>query len=367
MSMLTSMSRLRLLLGGGLAIILLLGVILFAHGSGANGASGGLCGGTSASSPAMTQGAFTEYALPHANSGLMSSALDAQGNLWFGEMAGNRLGRLDPATQTITEWTPPHGRYGLMGMVVDAHNTVWYAEVERDYVGSFNVATCKFQMYPTTGAHGQHGGPTGLALAPDGKLWFALQTDNEIGVLDPASGHIQTYAVPGSSAGAPAVPYDVTVDHTGIVWFTELLGNSIDRLDPATGAIQRLPLPTPQSEPNTITTAPDGTIWFTEMSRAVLGRIDPQSNALSEYPAPATWGHPAQLYDVVIAPHGTVWLTSSGANSLLRFDMGTHLWTAASLPTPHSVPFGASLAADGAVWFTEGALGANRVGVYRGG
>src|SRR6266567_4010312 len=51
---------------------------------------------------------------------LMQVAVDAQGNVWVGEMHANRLGRLNAQTGAVSSWTPPGAQYGIMTTIVDA-------------------------------------------------------------------------------------------------------------------------------------------------------------------------------------------------------------------------------------------------------
>ncbi len=75
---------------------------------------------TTTITPGVT-GSFTEYAMPHLHSDLMSVAAAGDGSTWFGEMGNNALGHLIPATNaaaaTLTEYTPPNGQNGIMGIL----------------------------------------------------------------------------------------------------------------------------------------------------------------------------------------------------------------------------------------------------------
>jgi virginiamycin B lyase len=346
------------------ALLIIIGVITV--GQNKQQAATANCAATSATVAPQTHGAFTEYLAPHPQSALMFPAIDAQGNIWFGEMGGNRLGRLDPATQTITEWTPPQGQSGIMGIQVDKQGNVWYAELNASHIGRFNPSTCQFQIYPLAPVGGRAAAPNYLAIAPNGMIFFTQEGNDRVGSLNPATGAITEYPIGPQDPAHPVVPYGIAIAPDGTIWLSELLGAHIDRLNPQTGAIQRLPL-TNVSEPlaNTIAVGPDGMVWFTELSAGVLGRIDPTTNQIVYIAAPTTYGNPAQLYDVAVDSTGAIWLTSSGSNALFRFDPVAETWSAVQLPQPASVPYGLVFGAHGAVWFTEGALDANRVGVYQ--
>ncbi len=43
------------------------------------------------------------------NAGLMQPAVDAQGNVWVGEMYANHFARFDSQSEAVTTWVAPHG------------------------------------------------------------------------------------------------------------------------------------------------------------------------------------------------------------------------------------------------------------------
>src|ERR1043166_4890928 len=62
-----------------------------------------------AASPSTAQTSISEFPLPHANSSPQGIAAGPDGNVWFTEFDGNRIGRITPAG-AITELTvPPNG------------------------------------------------------------------------------------------------------------------------------------------------------------------------------------------------------------------------------------------------------------------
>ena len=100
------------------------------------------------------------------------------------------------------------------------------------------------------------------------------------------------------------------------------------------------------------------------MNTGILGSIDLATAHITENHVPAAYGKVAQLYDVQAAANGVLWLTSSGANAILRYDPATQAWSRAVLPQAASAPYGLALSPTGALWVTEGALNADRVAQY---
>ena len=107
----------------------------------------------------------------------------------------------------------------------------------------------------------------GIALGPDGNLWFATNTANGIARITP-TGTITMFATSSPTWG-------VTLGPDGNIWFTEDVGNRIGRITP-TGTVTEFSAGiTANASPEGITTGPDGNLWFTEYLGDKIGRITP--------------------------------------------------------------------------------------------
>jgi len=82
------------------------------------------------------------------NVGLMQPAVDAQDNVWVGEMHANRLGYLNSQTGVVTSWEPPGAQYGIMNTTVDAQGNAWFAEQNANYIGRFEKRQQTFRIFP---------------------------------------------------------------------------------------------------------------------------------------------------------------------------------------------------------------------------
>jgi virginiamycin B lyase len=82
-------------------------------------------------------------------------------------------------------------------------------------------------------------GPTTIALAPDGTLWFTEQSGNRIGRMAPDGTAIKEFDLP-NPASAPRI---ITIGPDNNFWFSEHEGNRIGRITPG-GQITEFPIPT---------------------------------------------------------------------------------------------------------------------------
>ena len=148
----------------------------------------------SAQSGAIVQRANAQIIpMPTSRAGLMQPAVDAQGNIWVGEMVTNQLARIDPKTGQVTEWTPPGGKYNIMATAMDRQGDVWFTEQAANYIGRFDPTTQTFQTYPLDTAIAPRMAPQDLAFDANGQLWFTL-LGGRIGRLDPATGAMRDLA-----------------------------------------------------------------------------------------------------------------------------------------------------------------------------
>jgi len=120
------------------------------------------------------------------------------GNLWFTEFNGDRIGRITP-TGTVTEFaagiTPGGHDFGITG---GTDGNVWFTEPDTDRVGRIepNGAVVEYTQGVVPGGH-----PLGITTGPDGAIWFTEPDGDHIMRVDlgPAP------TVSAANASIPAV------------------------------------------------------------------------------------------------------------------------------------------------------------------
>lgn len=303
------------------------------------------------------------YSLSGPNPGVMQPAMDAQGNLWFGEMGTNKLARLDSRSGAVTTWMPPDGKYNVMQTVVDGAGTIWFTEQAANYIGRFDPASQQFTTYPLEQPGGHSAAPQALAFDAHGMLWFTEVSAGKIGRLDPGNGQISTWPVPALPGGARPYPFALAIAPDGGIWFGEIGGGAIGRLDPASGQVRLSALADAKAQVFSMAADASGNVWFTELEQGKLGVVDSRSGVVREMTVPASLGNNLGLYAVVAAGNGDVWFACSGSNALVRYVPPSGHFTFYTLAAPTSVPYGLALDGSGRLWFTAAASPQNYVGV----
>jgi virginiamycin B lyase len=126
-------------------------------------------------------GQVKRYPVPGATF-LRGIEVDAQDNVWFGDVMGHRLGRIDHKTEQMTFYQPSTPNYSIYGIVVDKKTgNIWTA----DYLGA-NVT----RLDPTTGKFTVFPFPSEIQMIrffgedPQGRIWFTDFASGRIGVLE---------------------------------------------------------------------------------------------------------------------------------------------------------------------------------------
>ena len=105
-------------------------------------------------------------------------------------------------------------------------------------------------------------------VAPDGKVFFAGQQGNYVGMVDPATGAVKYYELEENTN-----PHTVIVDDQGMVWYAGNRNGRIGKLNPANGEIKTFPTGEAR-DPHTMTFDGKGNIWFSSQGASRIGRLN---------------------------------------------------------------------------------------------
>lgn len=300
--------------------------------------AGGSHYGTPAGTPAGFSGQVSEWPVP-TPAFARDPAVAPDGAIFIAVMAGNKVARFDPASQSFKEWDLPAGHHPH-GLLVDRTGIVWTTGNGNGTIGRLDPATGAVRELPTPS---REGGPHTVVISDDGStLWFTLQSGNRIGRLDIASGKITEYPTSGG-------PYGLTLDRQGRVWFCRMGEDRLGILDPATGKLAELVLPD-GARPRRMATAPDGSLWVTLYGHNKLVRVDPEARrVLREVALPAGAGGGA--YAVTVDGAGIVWANEIRSDSVVRLDPKNDAQQVVKLPTPGAGIRKMIVDAKGQLWY----------------
>ena len=154
-------------------------------------------------------------------------------------------------------------------MIAGPDGSLWSADPTRDEIIKVSPSSATSQVFPVSGR------PTSLVVGLDGNLWFTEFDGNKIGQIAP-TGAVREFPIPTASSA----PSSIVVGPDGNLWFTEYVGNKIGRIS-SVGAITEFALPTPNSKPDEISVGIDGALWFNQRDSNRVGRIS-TDGAISE-------------------------------------------------------------------------------------
>ena len=211
------------------------------------------------------------------------------GKVWFAQ--GDRIGYLT-AGGVYNRFLLPGGLTQANRLVVGSDGGLWFNGGFDDVVGRMTTQGV-FSLFDTGAEVG------GMALGPDGNVWFALLgAAHQVGRITP-QGVITTFAV-------PAEPRYIAAGPDGALWFT-LLGGANNRIGRITTDGVMAIFSSPEvNVPTEITAGPDGWMWFVSSSNGRIGRIS-TDGVIEMVPDPD--GEIFGPSGIGVGPDGNMWFT----------------------------------------------------------
>jgi virginiamycin B lyase len=221
-----------------------------------------------------THGTATQFPTS-ANTGPFQIVWGADNALWFTQCgtSGNSIGRIT-TVGTYKSYPLPNSNSDPLGITLGSDGNVWFAEYHGNRIGKITPGGV-ITEFPASGA------PNGITSGPDGAIWFTEFSASKIGRIPvtatTGSPGITEYPIPGGGTD----PEGITTGPDGAIWFNENITGKIGRLDPAlaqpgtSNGITDYPVPsgTPAHPAFGINSGPDGAIWFTECGTGAIGRV----------------------------------------------------------------------------------------------
>ncbi len=219
-----------------------------------------------------------EYPIPTAKSKPLGITKGPDGNFWFTESAGNKIGKIT-TSGAITEYPLPirsHIIGAPVGITTGPDGNLWFTDFNYNLIGKITtngVIIAEFGL--PVSKRGVSSQPDGITAGPDGNLWFTEHASNKIGKTT-TSGAITEYPLPTAKSAPMGIASCGSVIQELVT--TENAGNNIAEIN-TSGAIKEDPIPTANSAPAGIASDSVGcgsggfVEWFTESNSNKIGAL----------------------------------------------------------------------------------------------
>jgi virginiamycin B lyase len=148
--------------------------------------------------------------------------------------------------------------------MVERQGDLWFSEAGGGRIGRISMdGRVREYQIPTHNSQ-----PRAIAAHPDGSLWFVETSSNALGRID-RDGAITEHRVPTPDASLRGV----TVAANGELWFTENFTNRIGHMTTAGDVLGEYDIPVPGSGPRCIMSHSSGRLFFGGFDAGIIGEI----------------------------------------------------------------------------------------------
>jgi len=291
---------------------------------------------------ADTLGSITNYSLAYGSSPYAITE-GPDGNLWFTEQSGNKIGRIT-ASGTITEYSLVYSNSAPADIVSGPDDSLWFTMNRIGYVGKITTDGTLTQYPLPSGAS-----PLGITAGPDGDLWIADNSSNKVYRMKD-TGSSTTYNLTNSDARPAFITADPVHNE---VWVgtrkSDAAGGWISKFS-VDGTETDYSLPTGTvSGTSGLTQGPDGNIYFiwSNSTHDYLGKITDSGTFTATY----DFGSSHNLQYIRSGLDGYLWASEYAAGKVARIN--TALSSVTEYGTSLSSPIGIASGSDGNMWFTQ--------------
>ena len=234
---------------------------------------------------------FHEYQIPTAKAMPHNPWVARNGQVWVTEAVANKLAVIDPETGKIQEFSAPAGA-GTHTLREDSVGDIWASGGKKSL--RFDPKTQKFDTYDIAGYD--------LAVDSHQNAWSTDGPKGTIDRVDPKTGLIKRYAVPGAT-----FMRGIEVDAQDNVWFGDVMGHRLGRIDAKTEQMTFFEPPTGNFSPyGIIVDKKTGRLWLADYLGANVTRFDPATGKFTEFPFPS---RVQMIRFFAEDPQGRVWFT----------------------------------------------------------
>ena len=167
-------------------------------------------------------GKIVEYAVPTQDAHPYGIVSAEDGALWFCELSGGKLGRVDPKSGAIAEYTPSVPHVGARRLVA-VKGAIYFTDSRGGRLGRLTLADKKFKLWDSPS--GSDSEPYGIAADSAGKIWYEESgaKANKLVRFDPTVEVFKTYPMPAPNSSVR----NMSRDAKGRLWLPLSLANKI--------------------------------------------------------------------------------------------------------------------------------------------
>ncbi|MEQ9347772.1 MAG: hypothetical protein RIG26_15145 [Thalassospira sp.] len=159
------------------------------------------------------------------------------GIVWYAGNLSGYIGRYDPETNQIDKIAMPDpAARDPHTLIFDADNRfVWFTVQNGNFIGRLNPQNNEIDLIKVSTPRAR---PYGIKQAPDGTLWIALLGTNKLASVHPETLELREHTLPDG-----ARPRRIGITDQGQVFYTGYARGVLGRLDPTSGTIDEWPMP----------------------------------------------------------------------------------------------------------------------------
>jgi uncharacterized repeat protein (TIGR01451 family) len=307
---------------------------------------------------------ITEYSLaafPNASPQDITAGPD--GNLWFTDPYATAIGRITTSGSVDEHPVATDGQLG--GITTGRDERIWFtffgAENGIGVIDPFTSVATLFHCFCS---------PQRIAVGLGGDLWVTdANGDGAIDHFDIQGNLLNVFPLAGIRSSTPGCPVDTSNNPDGIalgpdgnVWFSETGTGRIGQISESGNVVQfSVAAPdacgVPRGDPGAISLGPDGNLWFTQQgSPSSIGKMT-TSGVVMLYPLSPDSLLSSVGNDIASGPQGSALLYVAdelGAIESINASTGEITRYAVANPANSQPdPVGIALGSDNNMWFTD--------------
>jgi virginiamycin B lyase len=260
-----------------------------------------------------------EFLLREGFTGPLFVAVNTDGHVWFTQPSSDAIGELDPFTSTLRQiqLSPGSVPYDL---VFDKNGNLWFTEYVGSRIGFINTKTRQLVETPTPIPYSE---PYGITRDPDGNIWFAENAKwaYRLGTFTPTrNGQISIVEYPIVADQL----HLVEADAQGNIWFTTGFKGSLGVFSRKSHFSRLIKVNYCYTDACThisgIAVDQKGNIWFTDSLGQLVGYYNPKKDEVVAKILDQPNLHPHD--GLVVDEYGTVWFTQQFGSLLTMWPEG---------------------------------------------